>query len=258
MESVVFCMIVRWALVLWLFIALQRLLLCRFHFTGRVQFEISDCCTSFWLLMMPCAQGAFSLALNVFVVRMLRPLDIYLLIARGFARGNMGWLLRVIFFEIIELQLTATGLRPPRDSFALLASHRSTALLCSPTTARQLLLYSPATARQLLFRSLATARQFLLCLTDPMVDNVGEVQISDEVQQVSSEEGVSGSNKRKIELRSFVWKHFSKLPGGLRAKCHYCRRSYAAHSNSGTSGLSTHLDRCKVRKKMKAENDAKQ
>ncbi|KAH9792650.1 BED-type domain-containing protein [Citrus sinensis] len=91
-----------------------------------------------------------------------------------------------------------------------------------------------------------------------MVDNVGEVQIIDEVQQVSSEEGVSGSNKRKIELRSFVWKHFSKLPGGLRAKCHYCRRSYAAHSNSGTSGLSTHLDRCKVRKKMKAENDAKQ
>ncbi|KAK9174668.1 hypothetical protein WN944_029705 [Citrus x changshan-huyou] len=91
-----------------------------------------------------------------------------------------------------------------------------------------------------------------------MVDNVGEVQINDEVQQVSSEEEVSGSEKRKIELRSFVWKHFSKLPGGLRAKCHYCRKSYAAHSNSGTSGLSTHLDRCKVRKKMKAENDAKQ
>ncbi|KAK9177833.1 hypothetical protein WN943_027022 [Citrus x changshan-huyou] len=91
-----------------------------------------------------------------------------------------------------------------------------------------------------------------------MVDNVGEVQISDEVQQVSSEEEVSGSKKRKIELRSFVWKHFSKLPGGLRAKCHYCGRSYAAHSNSGKSGLSTHLDRCKVRKKMKAENDANQ
>ncbi|KAK9196087.1 hypothetical protein WN943_004215 [Citrus x changshan-huyou] len=91
-----------------------------------------------------------------------------------------------------------------------------------------------------------------------MVDNVGEVQISDEVQQVSSEEEVSGSKKRKIELRSFVWKHFSKLPRGLRAKCHYCGKSYAAHSNSGTSGLSTHLDRCKVRKKKKAANDAKQ
>lgn len=53
---------------------------------GLFFFFSSDCCTSFWLLMMPCAQGAFSLALNVFVVRMLRPFDIYLLIARGFAR----------------------------------------------------------------------------------------------------------------------------------------------------------------------------
>lgn len=49
-------------------------------------FFSGDCCTSFWLLMMPCSRGVFSLALNVFVVRMLRPLDIYLLIARGFAR----------------------------------------------------------------------------------------------------------------------------------------------------------------------------
>ena len=74
-----------------------------------------------------------------------------------------------------------------------------------------------------------------------MVDNVGEVQISDEVQQVSSEEEVSGSKKRKIELRSFVWKHISKVPGGQRAKCHYCSKSYAAYSNFGTSHLKTHL-----------------
>ena len=99
-----------------------------------------------------------------------------------------------------------------------------------------------------------------------MVDNAGEVQkannevqeISDEVQQVSSEEKVNGSKKRKIELRSFVWKHFLKLSRAHRAKWHYCCKSYTAHSNSGTSGLSTHLGRCKVRKKLKAANDAKQ
>ena len=91
-----------------------------------------------------------------------------------------------------------------------------------------------------------------------MVDNVGELQISDKVQQVSSEEEVSGSKKRKIELRPFVWKHLLKLPGGHKAKCHYCGKSYAAHSNSGTSGLSTHLDRWKVHKKLKAANHAKQ
>ena len=55
-----------------------------------------------------------------------------------------------------------------------------------------------------------------------------------------------------------MWKHFSKLLKGHRAKCHYCGKSYAAHSNSGTSSLSTHLGRCKVRKKLKAANDAKQ
>ena len=55
-----------------------------------------------------------------------------------------------------------------------------------------------------------------------------------------------------------MWKHFLKLSRAHRAKWHYCCKSYTAHSNSGTSGLSTHLDRCKVRKKMKAENDAKQ
>lgn len=60
-------------------------------------------------------------------------------------------------------------------------------------------------------------------------------------------------------LRSFVWKYFSKLLGGERVKCHYSSKSYAAHStNSRASGLKNHLDRCKVRKKLKAANDAKQ
>ncbi|KAH9771277.1 hypothetical protein KPL71_012647 [Citrus sinensis] len=76
---------------------------------------------------------------------------------------------------------------------------------------------------------------------------------------VSNEEEVNGSKKRKIMLRSFVWKYFSKLLGGERVKCHYCGKSHAVHStNSGTSGLKNHLDRCKVRKKLKAANDAKQ
>lgn len=56
-----------------------------------------------------------------------------------------------------------------------------------------------------------------------------------------------------------MWKHFLKLPGGERAKCHYCNKSYAAHStNSRTSDLKNHLDRCKVHKKLKAANHAKQ
>ena len=60
-------------------------------------------------------------------------------------------------------------------------------------------------------------------------------------------------------LRSFVWKYFSKLLGGQKAKCHYCGKSYTTHStNSGTNSLKTHLGRCKVRKKLKAANDAKQ
>ena len=93
-----------------------------------------------------------------------------------------------------------------------------------------------------------------------MVDNVGEVQkVNNEVQQVSSDEEVSRSKKRKIELRSFVWKHISKVLGGQRAKRHCCGKSYAAHNtNSGTSSLKTHLGRCKMHKKLKATNDAKQ
>ena len=60
-------------------------------------------------------------------------------------------------------------------------------------------------------------------------------------------------------LRSFVWKYFSKLLGGERVKCHYRSKSYAAHiTNFRASGLKNHLDRCKVRKKLKAANDAKQ
>ena len=93
-----------------------------------------------------------------------------------------------------------------------------------------------------------------------MVDNVGEVQkVNNEVQQVSSEEEVSVSKKRKIELRSFVWKHISKVPGGQRAKHHYCDKRYAAYSpNSGISDLKTHLGRCKMCKKLKATNNTKQ
>ncbi|KAL9448575.1 hypothetical protein AB3S75_015953 [Citrus x aurantiifolia] len=98
-----------------------------------------------------------------------------------------------------------------------------------------------------------------------MGDNVDDVQkvdeeITNEVQEASSEEKVSGSKKKKeMPLRSFVWKHFFKLPEGQRGKCHYCRKTYAAHStNSGTTGLKNHLERCRVHKNLKVANDVKQ
>ncbi|KAH9780887.1 BED-type domain-containing protein [Citrus sinensis] len=127
-----------------------------------------------------------------------------------------------LLFTVRQLQLTGHC----AIASVLLASHRATAF------------------------ALHASHRALVGNVGQMVDNAGEVQkannevqeISDEVQQFSSEEEVSESKKRKIKLRSFVWKHFSKLPGGHRAKCHYCGKSYAAHSNSGTSVTAHFID----------------
>ncbi|KAK4349468.1 hypothetical protein RND71_032223 [Anisodus tanguticus] len=49
------------------------------------------------------------------------------------------------------------------------------------------------------------------------------------------------------KLRSKVWNFFTKLPGGKKVKCHFCRKDYACDSSLvGTTNLRNHLGRCKV------------
>lgn len=99
-----------------------------------------------------------------------------------------------------------------------------------------------------------------------MEDNLDDVkEVNNEVQKVNKKCEKSVIKKKrqwllKRKFQSFVWKHFSKLPGGERVKCYYCGKSNTTNStNVGTTDLKNHLNRCKVYiKKMKLENDGKQ
>lgn len=88
-----------------------------------------------------------------------------------------------------------------------------------------------------------------------MEENNNDVE---EIRKDNFQDGVQ-NEKSGRHLRSNLWASFSKLPGGKKAKCNYCKKEYVCESSKGTYGLRTHLQvRCPVYKKMKSENDENQ